>query len=716
MIGKSLIPAAILCVFIFICFQGETNGMNGDEKQKEEVGRGAKPCRFDNLPRPSILLTKDRLTDLKKEIASQKWKKEIYEGIVKFNADLWVDREINLPERTGHFHRFFCTDGVKLEIPDEKTQKFTSREYKRPACGKIYTGEPYEGGRRWLENRWRYFACRDLALAYVVNGDKRYAKKAAEILIKYADAYPGRHTTHLEGGICYQSLCEAVMMIPLAQAYDLICDSGVLSDEDKKRIEYDFFWESAEGLVKMGIGGNWGSWHLCAVGTIGLATRHQRFIDHGISSFKSQIEKQSGSDGLWPESVHTYHFYPLSAFVHFAEACANTGEDLYNWKAENGHTLKSMFTAPISYMYPDARLPAINDGWYESWLRTGQYEAAYYRYREPELAGALLRSYRGMDRGAGFDQEQFHDEPWVLILGAEIPKDTPALLLKSIDFDNLGVCVLRTGNPSIEKEIALTFDYGRFLGHGQLDKMGVTLFAEGRVMAADYGTPGYGSAILPYYTGSLSHNIIMVDGKNQEKTRKGKLSVFHDTPILKAARSETDEAYPGVKWTRTVMLTDSYVAIIDDLESAEDHLYDCFFHSEGDELKLEGCATSPTLAETLTYSYISEVNGLLPERELGKAVWIFKDGATLSAWFEQTPGLQLFSAQTPAETGARTVPLLILRRKSKTARFLTILFPKEKDVREEPEILGTKPDELTIMYQNKKDILHVGNTFSMERK
>ncbi|MBN1903418.1 alginate lyase family protein, partial [Candidatus Sumerlaeota bacterium] len=338
--------------------------MKGDEKQKEEVSKGAKPCRFDDFPRPSILLTKTRLENLKKEISSQKWRKGVYEEIVKANADLWVGREIALPERTGHYHRFFCSDGTKLETPDEKTQKFTTREYKCPACGKVYSGEPYDGGRRWIENRWRYFACRDLALTYAIEGDKRYAKKAAEILLKYADAYPGRHTTHLEGGIVFQSLGESVMMIPLAQAYDLIYDAGVLSEEEKKHIEYDFFWESAEGLVKMGIGGNWGSWHLSAVGAIGLATRHQRFIDYGIQNFQSQIEKQLGSDGLWPESVHTYHFYPLQAFIHFAEACSNMGEDLYNWKAENGNTLKSMFTAPISYMYPDTRLPAINDGWF----------------------------------------------------------------------------------------------------------------------------------------------------------------------------------------------------------------------------------------------------------------------------------------------------------------------------------------------------------------
>ena len=67
----------------------------------------------------------------------------------------------------------------------------------------------------------------------------------------------------------------------------------------------------------------------------------------------------------------------------------------------------------------------------------------------------------------------------------------------------------------------MTFDYGRHLGHGQLDKMGVTLFGDGRLLAADYGTPAYGSAILPYYLGTASHNTVMVDGPQPGEDEAG---------------------------------------------------------------------------------------------------------------------------------------------------------------------------------------------------
>lgn len=689
--------------------------MKGDAQQREDVSKGAKPCVFESYPRPSILISPERLKELGNDIKRQEWRKNIYETCVKKNADLWIDREVTIPGRTGHFHRFFCTDGTRLEAPEN--QLFTSQEYRCPACGKIYSGEPYEGGRRWLENRWLYFACRDLALVYAVENDERYADKAAEILRKYADAYPGRHTTHLEGGIVYQSLGESVMMIPLAQAYDLLYDSGSLSDDDKTHIEYDLFWESAEGLSKMGVGGNWGSWHLCSVGVIGLATRHQRFFDFGIKHFQGQIRDQLGSDGLWPESVHTYHFYPLQAFVHFAEACANTGIDLYNWQADHGKSLKMMFTAPLAYMYPTGQLPAINDGWYLSFLPVGQYEAAYYRYREPVLAAALkMRDSRKMGENT-VDLGGFHDEPWTLVLGADFPETiTPRLRPESTDFKNLGICVLRNGAETSADEIMLTFDYGPFLGHGQLDKMGVTLFANNRILAADYGTPGYGSSILPYYQGSLSHNVVIVDGKNQQKSKKGSLDVFHVSPSFKVARSSTDEVYPGATWSRTVALTDYYAFMVDEITSGSTHTFDWFFHAEGDTLAVDGYSLKKTPEAAVVYPYIQEANEYQSDSDIGTIGWKVDNDKELTLYVDNSGVDGMFTARCPAETGARSVPLVVLRKRGTAARFVNILIPRNKARAGSIQQINYAPHTFTIISETMHDEITVGQTITFIRK
>ena len=69
---------------------------------------------------------------------------------------------------------------------------------------------------------WLAQAALDLALVSAIEHKPEYAAKAAEILLKYAEAYPGPHTTTVAGGMIYQSLDEAMWVIPLAQAYDLV--------------------------------------------------------------------------------------------------------------------------------------------------------------------------------------------------------------------------------------------------------------------------------------------------------------------------------------------------------------------------------------------------------------------------------------------------------------------------------------------------------------
>jgi len=208
------------------------------------------------------------------------------------------------PARGGHFHLFFCVDGDRLEVP--KDQRYAPGPYRCPACGRKYSGEKYEGALRRIVHAWLAEAALDLALVAAVEHKADYAAKAAEILSKYAAAYPGPHTDAVTGGMVYQSLCEAMWVIPLAQAYDLIHHD--LSPAQRVSIE-SFLLTVAQGLQRCGTQGNWGSWHLSAVGVVGYTIEDQELIEWATERFKQQIRDQLGDDGLWPESVHTYHYF-----------------------------------------------------------------------------------------------------------------------------------------------------------------------------------------------------------------------------------------------------------------------------------------------------------------------------------------------------------------------------------------------------------------------
>ncbi len=366
-------------------------------------------------PRPCVLMNEREISVLRRSLTKDGWKRSLYlqpaEGLqfvytgagIMSIANQSLDMDVTIPARGGHYHKFFCDCGNRLTIPEDLK---ISPQYHCAACGKGYSGEDFDGAVLYMQHQRLAGAVLSLAIVYAIEKDRAYSDKAAEILVKYAQAYPGPHTDYTTGGILYQSLCEAVWIIPLAQAYDLIYYSRSLADTDRQLVENRLFRQVADGLRSVGIHGNWGSWHLSAVGVIGLSIKDAELVNYALESLASQLTNQLGEDGLWPESVHTYHFYPLRAFVHFAEGCYRLGIDLYNWEPSPGKSLKAMFNAPLQYMYPSFRLPAINDGWYDSFLPLDLYEIAHRRWDDPAFAWVLKRGYRFGENPLNDDQQE----------------------------------------------------------------------------------------------------------------------------------------------------------------------------------------------------------------------------------------------------------------------------------------------------------------------
>jgi hypothetical protein len=238
--------------------------------------KGANPCAFDNIPHPRVLVTEQRLEFLRRDIQTNAIRRAIFARDIKANADRWVHRTIVIPEQGGWGHDFCGPDGVLLELPED--QQFDPNQPSRsPSAGKSYISPKILAARRYFEHVWLSFAVRDLALTYAVTHQRAYAAKAAEILLKYADAYPHFVDEKRGFGFHENSLNEAVSLIPQAQGYDLIYNSGALDDDQKRHIERDYVWPEAQRLTQAGLVGNWGSWHLSAVGVIGFATGQQRF-------------------------------------------------------------------------------------------------------------------------------------------------------------------------------------------------------------------------------------------------------------------------------------------------------------------------------------------------------------------------------------------------------------------------------------------------------
>jgi hypothetical protein len=674
--------------------------------------KGAKPCAFDSISHPRVLVTEQRLEFLRADIQTNAVRRAIFNNDIKTNADRWLHRTIVIPEQGGWGHDFCGPDGVLLELPED--QQFDPGKTSRsPSTGRSYISPKILAARRYFEHVWLCFAIRDLSLTYAVTQRPEYAAKAAEILLKYADAYPRFVAEKAGFGFHGNSLNEAVSLIPLAQGYDLIYNSGALSDEQKQRIERDFLWPEAQRLSQAGLVGNWGSWHLSAVGVIGFATGHQRFADYAVNSFKGQIANNLSDDGLWPESIQTYHFYPLDAFLSLAEAAGTCGTDLFDWHARRGKGIEAMFESPLRYMYPTLQLPAINDGWYDAWLPEDQYAVARWHYHKPEFAWAIRRSEEVGRSGVTGD---FYDQRYRLFLfGEKMPDSIPAPVFTSTNFPVLGISILRQGSDvPIDREMFLTFHYGKFSGHGHYDKMGITLFGNGQPLAAGLGTPGYGSPNIRFFGGVTAHNTIATDEKNQPRTTDSDLLAFRDEPQFKLAAAETTQSPPGTHWIRAVLLADKYAVIWDDLQGETNYTFDWFFHAFGEKLTVSGTTGGrpavPGRHGKFPYPFI---NGVRVQQLTGTSVeanWSMADNTGLKVWLMGEPNDLLFMARCPTTDG-KMIPMIFLRKRGADCQFVSVLEPwkdEPNDLQISADRTGANQLRVSVKQTDRTDVIDFG--------
>ena len=668
---KSLTAAAAA---LFLGFGGmvagaaaEPGSLNVSPTEQAENLIGRDPCRYAAKPRPAVLIDQSRLEHIRADLADPaNPRTRLYQASIKANATRYLDRPIVVPELGGWYHYFFCRtpDGTLLEIP--KDQLFKDDAPARcPTCGATYLDDKIRGARRYFQHMWLGLAVRDLGLVYAIEGDKRAAAKAAEILERYADVFIPRFGSP-KGGIIQHSVITAGAMIPFAEGYDLIHDT--LSTAQRTRIEQDFLVPAAFRLSRCGMAGagNWGGWHLSAIGVIGYATRHQRLIDLAQQQLLKQLRNELGNDGLWPESVG-YHFFTAEGYLSLAVAAANHGDDLFAREAKPGKSILAMFTRVIPCAYPDQTQPAINDAGFGDMLPETLYVTANHLHPRPELGG-IIDALRKRPQ----DLADLHKDQRYRIVLYDDPRPATAALPASgsTDFSNLGIAVLR--QKGIADPAMMTFDYGRFLSHGQLDRMGVTLFAHGQVAAADYGITGYGVPLNGFLKGTFAHNTVMIDGKNQPRTKLQSPCVLAETPDFTVAAASTDEMAAGVRWQRCVLLTKSYAVISDRLDADAPHRYDWLFHAEGTRLNLEGTTAGDDGGATFASPFITEVTTRRAEGGRITARWVPGPHGGLTADILSEPGhiLQAGSMATPL---ARQVPLLAHRQQGTSARYVAVL-------------------------------------------
>ena len=237
--------------------------------------------------------------------------------------------------------------------------------------------------------------------------------------------------------------------------------------------------------------------------------------------------------------------------------------------------------------------------------------------------------------------------------------------------------------------------------HSHRDKMNLILFGRGRVLSPDPEA----RASVPHAFSSqvqrelnrstLCHNTLMVDGKNHSGIAENlSLLDFKRTPEVKTATIADLKGlvYPGVKLQRTVVVTDDYVLDVFQAASDEEHTYEWLFHAIDDE----GKTRIHVRGGDGVMGRWGEVSGgqweSIPWTWLKNPRSVGIDSTWQADWHQGdlrfrltmlgSPGTKVTACDFPKNDKFESppVPMLIVRRKAKSATFIALYQAERHDL------------------------------------
>lgn len=578
-----------------------------------------------------------------------------------------------------------------------------------------------------------------LGLAYALTGDEKYAAKAVELMMLYAQQYGG---IDLKNNIAAPPWDGGPAMLSAARTaagstygtnwlfrlhmrmLGLIGDSPSLTPEARKKIYEGFVLPYATELAKFpgGISNmtDISNTNLLILGLVFDDANLVRWALHTDSGLITRL-RDIDDDGFSSEGRPlNYH---LAAMNEYLPAI--------------GYVLNSGLKVEI----PKQRLLA----------------AVRMPYQRAALSGVVPNA-GDCGRGSAFSGSSaqadllvpvFPEEPWLLKIGrgstlsAKIrslmsgvgpQQDGYRQLLETKPrlFRDAGLAILRAGDTP-ETQMMATLDYGRNPMHAHLDRNQITLSAFGKVFTHGPGTlynvgsggmtrvndPQLESFCGP---GSLGQNVILVDEKNQ-RPAIGHLLAWSDTPSNQYAVAQVDGIAPGVSHTRSLILREGVVIVVDRLISEEEHTFDFVYHNLGELSLGPGWTSSPAekpLAETANYSNIKDLarlSGSGPVRLSWNLTDQIADPAKaspppspihLALWQLPVAGSEVFTGITGMNNPNTAkipdaAPTLLTRTRGKSATFVTVLEP----YKDSPTITGIEGNQEALTLHRKSGSLTI---------
>ncbi len=370
-------------------------------------------------------------------------------------------------------------------------------------------------------------AAHQLGKLYYLTGNPAFARRAALILDRFAQVYPGycarfdapfRTKVVFEGDHTFPYPVSPYLAakwdywaygdIPsnLIFAYDLVRESGQIDDEMQRRIEDDLFHGSVRFVRSYPITlSNMDPAILRGLISAGRVLGEPAYVHESVQWIGDLIRKQFFVDGMWREGAVSYHNQTVEGLVSVMDLLTGYSDPKGYSNPKSGERYDNLDLLdsfpfferarriPDLLRYPNGRLVAVHDTW--AWQ-----ERAPTTETAPHLLAGVGHAWLG--RGNGAYQMQAH------------------------------------------------LHFSGAYGHAHADLLSISLFSHGQERLSDIGYTW--THQRQWASSTLSHSTVVVNGEDQARGNEndpsdGNLLLFvPGNSWFQAVAAQGNRAYPGV--------------------------------------------------------------------------------------------------------------------------------------------------------------------------
>jgi hypothetical protein len=418
-----------------------------------------------------------------------------------------------------------------------------------------------------------------LALAYQLTGETKYAHKAAVMLHRIAQVYPGMDHEfqsrygemvraqggHYRGKVV-NSIWETGLISRLADAYDSVWETidgdaelqketGKTGEQIRSYVEANLLEDGIDAIFDGKIRGNFGM-HQRALVKLALARQtgeNAKWFDDLMNASSSRAATQGLSfalynlvyrDGLPSETSPGYNFIWVSGISTYGSQLAKGGAKVFEIPR-----MRRLYDGVLDQIVVRSLTPSLGDFGTAYGALSGDspetFQTAYRAYGDERYARMLAKS------GATGDGTF---KTFESLLQPPVEAKTDGLApLPSRLMDGYGMGIV---NDRAD-ENAVSLYYGLKAGHGHFDRLAIDLFANGKPMMPDLGYPDAMNDFVPgiysWSKNTISHNTVVVDARRQLGNVPGRAEMFVDGSFARIMDVSGDGTYPQTSTYRRAL-------------------------------------------------------------------------------------------------------------------------------------------------------------------